>query len=574
VNWVDRYRERFEWELAEFQRLGLNFVLDEDELRRGGSVLLRGTIEVADAADPVALVVRYPDSFPFFRPEVYAPELQLGRHQNPIDKNLCLLDRSTRAWDSDESAAHLIVEQVPHLIHVVREGGETLREAEVPQGEPFSTYFPNEPGAVVLLGEEFLNLPPDVRSGTATIAAPSNQTLALRLRGYMQSVTGAANGDPERLATASGWTADRFAGDSTTIGWARIDELPPRRSPLELLNAAKTVSTGAVRDRWHNVAGGAISVVGVVFREEVAQGEFGDQWLFVVKVRRKGIREEQLYITHGQRFTPDEMSARIPQLSALRDKTVALIGLGALGAPLAHELCRNGVGTLRILDFDSVDAGTTVRWPYGVSAIGAPKVGFIEQVFGADYPFTKIESFPRYLGLVSTLPQESDFDLLTRMFQGVNLVIDASAEVGVQHLVSTIADELNVPQLYVWATEGARGGAVARVIPPGSGCWMCLQERIADLSVPVAPSDPGATIQPRGCATRTFTGASFNLAPIPTQAMRVATATLLGDRAGSDDDIFVCSIDAGLSAAPPAWESSKLNRVEGCSCCGAASEAA
>jgi hypothetical protein len=160
------------------------------------------------------------------------------------------------------------------------------------------------------------------------------------------------------------------------------------------------------------------------------------------------------------------------------------------------------------------------------------------------------------------------------MFQGVDLVIDASAEIGVQQLVGAVSDELGIPQIYLWATEGARGGVVARSFPKETGCWYCLQLAFERETVPLPPYDAAGTVQPRGCATRTFTGASFDLAPISIQAMRVAASALTHNRREGDADVFICALDRGVSASPPQWESAALERQEGCPCCGAQERAA
>ena len=41
-----------------------------------------------------------------------------------------------------------------------------------------------------------------------------------------------------------------------------------------------------------------------------------------------------------------------------------------------------------------------------------------------------------------------------------NEIAEASAEIGIQQALATAAEEHGIRQLYVWATEGARGGAV------------------------------------------------------------------------------------------------------------------
>ena len=69
-------------ELKDFATRELEFEVDETLFRDASRLLLRGHIE--HKGTPVALEIIYPDLFPYFRPEVYAPQLRLGRHQNPV----------------------------------------------------------------------------------------------------------------------------------------------------------------------------------------------------------------------------------------------------------------------------------------------------------------------------------------------------------------------------------------------------------------------------------------------------------------------------------------------------------
>ncbi|MEJ7569164.1 MAG: ThiF family adenylyltransferase [Gaiellaceae bacterium] len=578
MNWVERFPERLSFEIADFDRRGLAFVLNERALREERRVELQGLIEVEGEAAPVELIVRYPSGFPLFRPEVYAPKLRLPRHQNPIDFNLCLLDRSTRAWSPSETAAHLISEQVPRLIQLVRVGGDALREGEVPQGEPRSYYFPGLAGTVVLIPEELLQISASFRSGTGRLAFSQVEPGAILIRGLLQSASvRERRGRSRRVAEVQGPLAERFSGGrSIEIDWVRIDELPDERSEQSLLKVAEETAPGSTRPVWQQVTGGQVAVTGLLFNEEVHQGVFGDMWLFVVRVREgvgRSVREG-IYRMRGERHGIDDLQARIPQLAPLRQRTVALIGLGALGAPLALELARSGVGELRILDGDLVEAGTTVRWPFGISAINAPKSDFLAQVLPREYPFTRVIPFTRHLGLVALGPEETDHDLLTRMLEGADLVIDASAEIAVQQFVGGIADSMQIPQLYLWATEGARGGVVARSFPGETGCWFCLQLGFDRATIPLPPFEETGTVQPRGCASRTFTGASYDLTPIHAQGMRVAASLLgLGRREG-EDDVFICSLEGGLSPGAPLWQARPLAREEGCPCCGAEQAAA
>lgn len=133
-------------------------------------------------------------------------------------------------------------------------------------------------------------------------------------------------------------------------------------------------------------------------------------------------------------------------------------------------------------------------------------------------------------------------------------MIEATAELGIQHLVAEFAAERGIPQLFVSATEGARGGLVGYTTPQFPGCWMCLQLALSDGTVPIPPSDPDGLTQPRGCASPTFTGTSYDLLPVVAQAARVAVAAAGDSELGPS--AYVLSIPKGLD--PPQWTSHAL----------------
>jgi molybdopterin/thiamine biosynthesis adenylyltransferase len=59
----------------------------------------------------------------------------------------------------------------------------------------------------------------------------------------------------------------------------------------------------------------------------------------------------------------------------LNQARVLLIGMGGLGCPAAMSLARAGVGFLRIVDFDTVDASNLQRQTlFNTRDIGQPKV--------------------------------------------------------------------------------------------------------------------------------------------------------------------------------------------------------
>jgi hypothetical protein len=563
AGWPQRFPGRLEYEVEDFRDRGLDFVLDRASLDNGGPVIMRGRIVRHERE--IGLAVVYPDTFPFLRPEVYAPGLALGRHQNPLQGNLCLLDRSTRAWNVDETGAWLVAERVPYLLDLLEAGSDALAQEEAPQGEPISVFYGNQPGSAIFVPQELLQLPTKSRLGTGRISFSDREPPRQIIRGLASSLDERVRkGKTRRLAQAPPPLAARFSGPSIAFRWARLDELPIAHSFDELSEAVRKQAPALGQPVWAKVTDGEVSIAGIVFQEEVRQGEYEDGWLFLVT-----LRSGDAYVSRGQRLSEADLGDRIPRLAPLRDKTVALAGCGALGAPVALELSRAQIGKLRLLEHDQVEVGNTVRWPSGLTSVGYDKLTVLDGVITADYPYTTVEPFARQLGEARTRSSsEPELEVLDRFLDRADVVVEATAEVGIQHLLSTLADERMLPQVYAWATEGAFGGAVARILPGSSGCWLCLQNAIQNRAIAPPPYEQQGTTQPRGCATSTFTGASFDLLPIVAQAARVTARLLMGDESG--DDVMVLSLvdDQGTARSAPAWQTFALPPQPGCPQCG------
>lgn len=568
ATWPDRWPGRLEYEVEDFCDRGLEFALDEELVHRGGPVVMRGRIE--RHGTPVELEVVYPDTFPFLRPEVLARDLSLGRHQNPYEGNLCLLDRATRAWDTDWTAARLIEERVPLLLDLLEEGGQALREGEALQGEPASAFFVHQPGTAIFVPGALLRIPTTIKHGSARLSFAEQEPAAVLVRALLSRAQARVRKRWRDVGRADDALLARFSGGSSIeISWARLTELPPGRSPEELLAAAEAAVPGVRARRCTEVAGGDIAVTGCLFEEEVRQGEYADAWLFVVEV--KTADGGGAYVVRGERLTPEDLSSRIPTLAPLRERTVALTGLGALGGPVALELARAQLGRLRVLDQDLLEVGNLVRWPTGLRAVGHSKASVIEGTIVGDYPFTAVEAIEHQIGraVIEDEIREPEMTALERFIENADLLVDATAEIGIGQLLAHIADGYGISQVYVWATEGALGGGIARVVPGGTGCWFCLRLHLERGTIPMPPREETGTVQPRGCATPTFTGANFDLLPLVAQATRMA-AELLVEPGRVGEDVAIMSFkDGDAHLAAPQWTSFDLSRHSDCPVCAA-----
>src|SRR5665213_3373318 len=113
----------------------------------------------------------------------------------------------------------------------------------------------------------------------------------------------------------------------------------------------------------------------------------------------------------------------------LKAAKVLCIGAGGLGAPLALYLAAAGVGTLGIVDFDTVEASNLQRQViHTTKSVGMLKVDSAEQAVKAINPYMNVVKFNTMLTSANALDIFKDFDIIadgTDNFQTRYLVNDA-----------------------------------------------------------------------------------------------------------------------------------------------------
>ena len=76
----------------------------------------------------------------------------------------------------------------------------------------------------------------------------------------------------------------------------------------------------------------------------------------------------------------------------LKEAEVCILGLGGLGSNVAVLLARSGIGYLKLIDFDVVEASNLNRQQYRISHIGMKKTEAIKTIIKEINPFVEIET--------------------------------------------------------------------------------------------------------------------------------------------------------------------------------------
>lgn len=287
--WYEQYQERLEYELRELECAGVPYEVD-DKAKQDGYIVLRLIVDVG--GEKIPLIVHYPDLYPYFRFHVIAPELELKHHQNPIIKNLCLLGRRTHEWNISDTIAGLLKSQLPRVLHAARSAPADIAPGEeVPQGEPYTAYYPCQPGAMLIVQSDW-QIPSECDSGTLIIntEASGRGIPTAIIRGIVAEVHD-ENGD--LVAQVDPKLKLPYTGKKLRTVWVRVPSLPATDSPDEHMTYLKERLPPKLRRAqdhavYYDVAQKAyLDIVGALVEEETGYHEKGDGWIFTCQLKRK-----------------------------------------------------------------------------------------------------------------------------------------------------------------------------------------------------------------------------------------------------------------------------------------------
>ena len=131
---------------------------------------------------------------------------------------------------------------------------------------------------------------------------------------------------------------------------------------------------------------------------------------------------------------------------ALKKATVGIAGLGGLGSSCAVALCRMGIGTLVLADFDVVEPSNLNRQQYFVDQIGMYKTEATRQNLQRINPYVRLETHCLML----------DESNIPRIFSGASVVVEAFDRAEMKAMiVKTVLSAM--PGVSVVAASGVAG---------------------------------------------------------------------------------------------------------------------
>ena len=170
-----------------------------------------------------------------------------------------------------------------------------------------------------------------------------------------------------------------------------------------------------------------------------------------------------------------------PGQKALREAKVLVIGAGGLGAPALQYLAAAGVGTIGVIDDDTVENANLQRQVIHLDKnIGDPKVQSAADAMVAQNPFVDVKTYRRRL----------TEDIVEELFSEYDLILDGSDNFETRYLVNETATKLSKPLISAALTQWE--GQISMYDPATSGpCYACIFPAAPDPNLVPSCSEAG-----------------------------------------------------------------------------------
>lgn len=223
------------------------------------------------------------------------------------------------------------------------------------------------------------------------------------------------------------------------------------------------------------------------------------------------------------------------ETDALRDKSVAVIGIGSGGSFILRELARCGVGRFLLVDHDRIEVGNVCRHESGLSDVGRLKVHAGRSLVLDRNPSASVETSPLHLG-------DATFAEFSALLDGFapDVVVCATDNRASRMLVNRYGLTAGVPSFYAGVFRRAYGGQVLRVIPDLTPCYQCFIHALPDMAADreISSAEDASAIAYSDREVAVEPGLSSDIVPIALQVAKLAMLELLDGTPTTLDSLY------------------------------------
>ncbi len=556
--WFKENSSLYEEEIHQLNKNNYKFEIDESEKKLGNLVIY---VDYEIDNKTFKLKCEYPPSYPFFAVKVSCKEFPSGRHICPVSFGICLFFDEQSSWSPSDSLASIIRKRI-RIIYDAHLSPDTISEHETEEGYQVSGQLRYEDFSTIFM--EDVNFSSSDSYGNMTLSVSEDVSIDSSIKGSIKDISLISG-----VQTVSSTKIEGRYKKSINARWVKLDEPLSKFEASELLEIAIQINPSIKKPLVNKLGKHKIDIVAIAFPEEKLGREKSINWLFISRRSKKlGTNKNIPAITliRSDYYTRDNLTIRTPRLEGLKEKSVLLIGIGALGSHVAMQLARTGIQNLTVVDCDYLQAGNLPRWIPAFDHIGHYKAFAIQQILLRNYPF--LNCLPIHLrigqtGKVQYFEKTSNsHDIVLDLIDKSDLVIDCTAESNVSHYLSNLCSFKRKDFVWATATTGGWGGIVGNTSPAkGNASWFKFSKQYFDGKIEKPASEDVPMVQSTGCFSPTFTGAGFDLDQVSLMTTRLSVSLLLKDKdkksayTGFEWDVAVLNLwdEKNITPIAPEW---------------------
>ncbi len=189
-------------------------------------------------------------------------------------------------------------------------------------------------------------------------------------------------------------------------------------------------------------------------------------------------RYEPVEAIQGEKFSEENFHTRNSKRAnyeVLKTGTVNLFGVGAIGGEISDSLSKAGIGSIVLVDNQTIKAHNPVRHLAGLSYVGVPKTLAVKEIISDHNPF--IQVYELAYNLYSTI------DLMYR--RGNFVTVSSVADDNLEGYINEHAVIAGMTMFYVRAMRGGKAARIFRVIPGKDACFHCISLYRQENSKPI-----------------------------------------------------------------------------------------
>lgn len=529
LGWYKLNEALFEEEREALNKRG--FSLNKKTFSDQNRVEFNGVVDVN--GESYTLKILYPYGYPEFSPECFVEEIQFARHQSPDGGKMCLYED----WksNSDLNGGSVLDLAIQWIERIQKGHFDPNEEIDGPEPKQYHVIAPNI-GTVLTPEEVYKDWKGQEGIFKVNLRNLLDPNEKLYLNGMLTSIhsTGELFANDDRLNSLfqEGELVGKCFQVSTTPPYFRnqqeIISWLTKQGHRDIMKKCRAASKH-IEDPRYRIG----PLLGIKYIDEVGRrGNFEPRFLVialkdVLIKKRPNPYQTEFGVFCSNEMSPSKLFKRITHLQPLANKHVVVLGLGTIGAPVALELAKAGVGKLTLVDRDVLNAGNVTRHVCNLYQVGLPKAQAVSQIIKTHNPYVKID--PRF----ESWGMETSDDVVATSIREADLIVCAVGHDPTEEYINKLSYYMNIPVIYTYAGSGAWSGRVFRVEPGVTGCYDCHGwSMYEDQELRLTNSDD-LEIYDHGCATPAFPGSGIDTGILANFTSRLAIQTLLAEHPNS-----------------------------------------